>query len=87
MARTRRGKPVPAGLNDLLVLGADGVSKAADNDRSVQIASDRGPKITNAWSTSSAADRSEPGPAPSWPERRADEIRDTGGELPGSAQL
>jgi len=52
-------------VSDLLVLDADGVSKAADNDRSVQVASDRGPKITNAGITSIAAERSEPGPAPS----------------------
>lgn len=36
MARTRRRGAVPAGLSDLLVLDAEGVSKAADNDRSVQ---------------------------------------------------
>ena len=60
-----RGAPRGDRLSDLPVLGADGVSKAADNDRSVQVASDRGPKITNAGITSIAAERSEPGPAPS----------------------
>lgn len=36
MARTRRRGTVPTGLSDLLILDADGVSKAADGDPFVQ---------------------------------------------------
>lgn len=36
MARSRRRSGVPVGVSDLLVLDADGVSKAAEGDRSVQ---------------------------------------------------
>lgn len=36
MARARRRGGVPSGLTDLLVLDAEGVSKAASHDRSVQ---------------------------------------------------
>lgn len=36
MARIRRRSRVAAGLSDLLVLDADGVSKSTEGDRSVQ---------------------------------------------------
>jgi len=36
VARSRRRGAVPAGLSDILILDAEGVSKAADNDPSVQ---------------------------------------------------
>ena len=36
MARSRRRGRIPPGLSDLLVLDAEGVAKAAANDRSVQ---------------------------------------------------